>query len=384
MMARNLLSVPYDGLAMLEQWGIVDRIVDRSGTRALGRHTILKFLQSASGGSGSMTSRQPRTLSFVLAAAIAVGASILGGWALAGAAGEGAGIVGAVLIGAGTFTLGALVASEAAAARDLARGAANAPINRAGRRRPPRDSGPQGPEDDAAVAREDLDAFNASVSHDLRSPIGAILNFATVLEEDYGAELDPEARAILGRIRRSGRSALATLDGLLRLSRAGRHELRPEPLEMEELVRDVVGALRSSGRQVDLAVARLPSAVADAALLREVFTELVGNAIKFSARSEKPRIGIGGHREPDGSVVYWVADEGVGFDARFTANLFRAFERLHSRDEFAGAGIGLAVVRRIVERHGGSVWAESGPETGARFFFTLPAGHRVAGGEAGT
>jgi signal transduction histidine kinase len=371
-MARNLLLFPYDGLAMLEQCGIVDPIADRPRTHLAGRYTSLKFLQSAAGGSRPMASMQQRIVSFALAAVIALGASILGGWALAGATGAGVGILGAALIGAGTFTLGALSGSAGAAHWSAARRRADPP------------TAPRSAEADALVAREELEAFNASVSHDLRSPIGAILNFTTVLEEDYGAVLDPEARAILGRIRRSGQSALATLDGLLRLSRAGRHELRPEPLEMEELVRDVVGALRPSGREVELAVARLPSAVADAALLREVFTELVGNAIKFSARSEKPRIGVGGRREPDGSVVYWVADEGVGFDSRFTGNLFRAFERLHSRDEFAGAGIGLAVVRRIVERHGGSVWAESGPEIGARFFFTLPAGHEAAGGEAGT
>jgi signal transduction histidine kinase len=226
--------------------------------------------------------------------------------------------------------------------------------------------------EEAAATVAELDSLYYSISHDLRSPIGAILNFTAVLVEDHERALDDDARAILARIRRSAEAALAQLEGLLRLSRVSRQELHPVPVDVEAMVREVVRTITRSGCSVELELGPLPTARADAALLRVVFLELLENAVKFSAGSEKPRIRVDGRLTPDGSRLYGVADEGVGFDPRYAGRLFGIFERLHSRDQFPGAGVGLAVVRRIVERHGGRVFANAEPGHGARFEFSLP------------
>jgi signal transduction histidine kinase len=218
------------------------------------------------------------------------------------------------------------------------------------------------------------DGVLRSVTHDLRSPLGAIMNFASVLEHDVGGQLDPEARGLLLRIRRAAHSALELLDGLARLTRSAREPLHKVPVDADALARDAFVGLPAALREVELSLGPLPATVADPALLRACFAELLANAAKFSRGSEKPRVSVGGRREPDGSVVYWVADEGVGFDPRFASRLFRAFERLHSRDEFPGAGVGLAIVRQVAERHGGRAWAEGEPGSGARFSFSLPPG----------
>jgi light-regulated signal transduction histidine kinase (bacteriophytochrome) len=222
-------------------------------------------------------------------------------------------------------------------------------------------------------------ALEQSVAHDLRSPLGAIMNFTSVLEEDLRDRLDDEARAILARIRRAAASALLLLDGLSRLARAGRDPLCLEPVDMEQLVREVFAELASDQRSVELAVGRLPVALADVRLLRIALRELIANALKFSATREKIRIQVEGGRGRDGTLVYHVVDEGVGFEMRFASKLFAAFERLHPRDEFPGAGVGLAIVRRVVERHGGRTWVDAELDRGARFSFSLPARPEVAG-----
>ncbi|HEY8495121.1 MAG TPA: ATP-binding protein, partial [Myxococcota bacterium] len=193
------------------------------------------------------------------------------------------------------------------------------------------------------------------------------------LEEDHGAQLGPEARAIIARVRRSAQSTLTLLDGLSRLARVGRKPLEPELVDVEALVRSAFAAAKPADRVVDLTVVEpLPRVVADPELLRIAFAELIGNAVRFTAAREKARITVGAARR-DGEVEYWVADDGVGFDARFAGKLFRVFERLHSREEFPGAGAGLAVVRRIAERHGGRVAAESELQRGATFRISLPS-----------
>lgn len=222
-------------------------------------------------------------------------------------------------------------------------------------------------------ARGELDELHSSVSHDLRSPIGAALNFLAVLEEDHGAQLGPEARAIIARVRRSAQSTLTLLDGLARLARVGRKPLEPELVDVEALVRSAFAAAKPADRVVELTVVEpLPRVVADPELLRIAFNELIGNAVRFTAPREKAHVTVGAARR-DGEVEYWVADDGVGFDARFAGKLFRVFERLHSREEFPGAGAGLAVVRRIAERHGGRVAAESELQRGATFRISLPS-----------
>ena len=225
---------------------------------------------------------------------------------------------------------------------------------------------------EAEQARRELDALHSAVSHDLRSPIGAVLNFATVLEIDHGTELSADARQILDRIRRSAESGISLLDGLSRLSRVERSSLRPERLDVAAIVRRAFAEVKPPGAEVELTVGELPEVSADAALLRTAFAELFANGIKFSARREKAHIAVSGRRGAGGEVVYCVADDGVGFEPRFASKLFGVFERVHSREEFPGAGVGLALVRRIAERHGGRVWAEAEPEGGARFHLALP------------
>lgn len=225
---------------------------------------------------------------------------------------------------------------------------------------------------DAARARDERDDLQRTLAHDLRSPLGAIVNFVSVLEEDHRARLDPEALGIVARIRRSAEAGLRLADGLARLTNVSHAELRAELVDVEALVREMFDGLEG-GDRVELSLGELPPVVADPALLRQAFSELLRNGVKFSAQREKARIGVGGRRAPDGGSVYWVADDGIGFPPEESPRLFRAFQRLHPSGEFPGAGAGLAVVRRVAERHGGSAWAESGPEGGgARFFLALP------------
>jgi signal transduction histidine kinase len=225
----------------------------------------------------------------------------------------------------------------------------------------------------------ELEAFNFSVSHDLRSPIGAVLNFVAILEEEHCPQLPPAGRQLVARIRGSAGRAIELLDGLLKLSRAGRAQLELESLDMAALAREGFAQARSlDPGEIDVEIGPLPPARGDRALIGSVFANLLANAVKYTRGREKRRIAVSGTTS-DGLNVYAVADNGVGFDERFATKLFRAFERLHSSDRFEGAGIGLAVVARIVQRHGGRVWAEGRPDAGASFFFSLPP---APGGEA--
>ncbi|MEB2344508.1 MAG: ATP-binding protein [Deltaproteobacteria bacterium] len=229
------------------------------------------------------------------------------------------------------------------------------------------------------AVRSELDEIHSSVSHDLRSPIGAALNFLTVFEEDHGARLDADGRAILARVRRSANAALTLLDGLARLARVGRRPLERQLVDVDALVRASFAAALPAGRAVELLVAGpLPPVVADPILLQTAFEELLANALQFTRSREKARITVGARTSQDG-VEYWVADDGIGFDPRFASKLFHVFERLHPREEFAGAGAGLAVVRRVAERHGGRVCAEAELERGATIRLLLPAPATGAG-----
>jgi signal transduction histidine kinase len=223
----------------------------------------------------------------------------------------------------------------------------------------------------------ELEAFNFSVSHDLRSPIGAVLNFVAILEEEHCPQLPPAGRELVARIRGSAERAIELLEGLLKLSRAGRTALEIEDLDMAALAREAFAQARGSDAgEIELEVGPLPRARGDRALLGSVFVNLLGNAVKYTRTREKRRIVVSG-TSAEGTHVYAVTDNGIGFDERFAAKLFRVFERLHASDRFEGAGIGLAIVSRIVQRHGGRVWAEGRPDGGASFFFSLPS---AAGG----
>ena len=220
----------------------------------------------------------------------------------------------------------------------------------------------------------ELEAFNYSVSHDLRTPLGAILNFAAILDEDYRERpLDGEGRDLLARIGRSGQRAVSLLDGLLQLSRAGRAALDIERIDMTALARDSFAQIRAAepDAEVEFQVDALPEAFGDRALLGDVFNILFGNALKYSRGAEKRRITVSA-AERDGETLYSVIDNGQGFDMRYADKLFRVFERLHASEDIEGTGVGLAMVARIVKRHGGRVEAEGRPGEGARFSFALP------------
>jgi light-regulated signal transduction histidine kinase (bacteriophytochrome) len=208
------------------------------------------------------------------------------------------------------------------------------------------------------------------VSHDLRAPLRAVDGFARMLEEDYGARLDDEGRRLLGVVRSSSQRMSQLIDDLLAFSRVGRQSLGKRHVDMTALAREVVAVL-THGAPASIDLFPLPPAMADGTLLRQVWVNLVDNALKYSGKRPDARVEIGGREEP-GRLVYWVRDNGVGFDMRYAEKLFGVFQRLHGADEFPGTGVGLAIVQRVVARHGGSVWAEARPGEGACFYFSLP------------
>ena len=216
----------------------------------------------------------------------------------------------------------------------------------------------------------ELESFSYSVSHDLRAPLRAIDGYARMLEEDYAGRLDAEAQRLIGVVRANARRMGQLIDDLLAFSRLSRQQPARARLDMSALAREVAHELRGGG-PATIEVAPLPPAQADAALLRQVWTNLIGNALKYSAKKAEARVDIGA-REDAGETVYWVRDNGAGFDMRYAQKLFGVFQRLHRADEFEGTGVGLAIVQRIVARHGGRVWAEGEPGAGACFYFSLP------------
>lgn len=222
------------------------------------------------------------------------------------------------------------------------------------------------------AANRELESFAYSVSHDLRAPLRAIIGFIDILREEGAGELNPELLRHFARIEANAGRMRELIDDLLAFSRVGREALKRERVDMNELVTLVLNELGSRKSGIDIRVGELPSVLADASLLRQVWINLIGNAMKFSAKSQHPRIEIDGRRIDD-RVDYAVRDNGAGFDMRYADNLFRLFRRLHDATEFEGTGAGLAIVHRIVQRHGGEVAAQGEPGRGATFHFSLPA-----------
>jgi PAS domain S-box-containing protein len=222
------------------------------------------------------------------------------------------------------------------------------------------------------AANREMESFTYSVSHDLRAPLRAIDGYGKAFAEDYGAALAPAARDALSAIRGSTRQMSQLVDGLLGLSRLGRQRLHVETIATADIVRAALADAGARERQglVDIVVGELPPCRADGTLLRQVFVNLFQNAFKFAAGREDARVEVG-CRDEGGAAVFYVRDNGVGFDMQYAGKLFQPFQRLHSKTEFAGNGVGLAIVHRIVERHGGRVWVESAPGRGATFFFTI-------------
>jgi two-component system NtrC family sensor kinase len=219
----------------------------------------------------------------------------------------------------------------------------------------------------------ELEAFSYSVSHDLRAPLRGIDGFSQALLEDYGPALDEQGRGYLQLVREGAQRMNELIDDLLQLSKVGRQDLRREPTDLTGMARAVAEALRQREpeRQVEVVIAADVTVVADQGLMRVLLENLFGNAWKFTARSKAPRVEFGSEPK-DGARVYFVRDNGAGFDMAYAKKLFRPFQRLHKESEFPGTGIGLATVYRVVDRHGGRVWAEGAVGRGATVYFTVP------------
>jgi signal transduction histidine kinase len=224
-----------------------------------------------------------------------------------------------------------------------------------------------------AVAYRDLEAFAYSISHDLRAPLRAIDGFTQILHEDYAPRLDEEGRRLTGIIRDGCRSMDELIVGLLAFSRIGRQALTPAPIDMQALAEEAAAEMRASysGPAPLVEIAALPPCAGDRTVIRQVWCNLIGNALKYSARRAQPQVRISGRIE-EAQSLYEVSDNGAGFDMQYADRLFGVFQRLHSAQEFTGTGVGLAIVQRIVTRHGGRIWAEAQPDAGAHFYFTLP------------
>lgn len=228
------------------------------------------------------------------------------------------------------------------------------------------------------AANKELEAFSYSVSHDLRSPLRAIDGFSRILLDDYANKLDEEGKRLLNVVRDNAGRMGQLIDDILKFSRTGRLELSFSEVDMERLAREVVEEMQPSVEhgKLQLEIEAIPPSTGDRAMLRQVFVNLLSNAIKFSRTKEVPTIKVGGSIE-GGEAIYYVQDNGVGFDMHYVDKLFGVFQRLHGVDEFEGTGIGLAIVKRIVTRHGGRVWAQGKVDEGATFYFALPTKEAV-------
>jgi PAS domain S-box-containing protein len=237
-----------------------------------------------------------------------------------------------------------------------------------------------------AASNRELEGFTYSVSHDLRAPLRQIDGFGRLLIEELGDDLPEKARHYLTRIRTSTQEMGRLVDDLLNFARLGRQGVRARPTDMTALAREVIASLAADqgARQVDWQVADLPTLSVDPGLMRVVFDNLLSNALKYTRPRERALIEVtAGTR--DGRPMIAVRDNGVGFDMRYADKLFGVFQRLHRADQFEGTGVGLATVQRIVQKHGGEIWASSAPDAGASFAFTVPAihGDGVASGVPG-
>jgi signal transduction histidine kinase len=223
------------------------------------------------------------------------------------------------------------------------------------------------------VMMKELEAFTYSISDDMRGPLRAIDGFSRVLVDEYSEKVDKEGRRLLDIIRTNARGLSQLIDGLLTFSRLGRQPLEQTDIDMKDLAKSVFDELHAGerDRHIELNLQELPPAFGDRAMIRQVLHDLLSNAFKFTRPKQNGIVEIGSEMNGDWST-YYVRDNGVGFDMQYSSKLFGVFQRLHNVDEFEGAGVGLALVQRIVLRHGGRVWAEGKPNEGAVFYFSLP------------
>jgi len=225
---------------------------------------------------------------------------------------------------------------------------------------------------DLEVANRELEAFSYSVSHDLRAPLRAIDGFSSILLTEHAASLDPSVKMLLERIRSNAQKMGQLIDSILNFSRMSRQPLSTQKIFPSQIVREVLDEMKplQAGRPLDVRIGNLPPCEGDPALITQVFSNLISNALKFTRTRDHPRIEIGSFSK-EGKTVYFVKDNGVGFDMKYADKLFSVFQRLHDEKVYEGTGIGLAIVYRIIQRHGGKIWVESEVEKGATFFFTL-------------
>ena len=236
----------------------------------------------------------------------------------------------------------------------------------------------EGKVEQVSEVNRELEAFSYSVSHDLRAPLRHVAGFSDKLGRHLGEDIDDKSRHYLAVIGDSARRMSQLIDDLLVYSRLGRSALRLQAVDMQSLVaeaRAMLDANEGDGRaeRVEWRIAPMPIVLADENMMRQVWSNLLGNAMKYSSQRDRALIEVEHRKQDDGSHLFSVRDNGAGFDMAYAGKLFGVFQRLHKASDFAGTGIGLASVRRVLTRHGGRIWAESAPDQGATFFFTLPA-----------
>ena len=227
------------------------------------------------------------------------------------------------------------------------------------------------------AANKELEAFSYSVSHDLRAPLRAIDGFSRIVQDDFGAAMPEEAQSYLQDVRANTLRMGELIDDLLAFSRLGRKPVNKESVAPDRIVKECLEELEAqqNGRKVEIRVADLPGCEADPSLLKQVWFNLISNALKYTGKREIALIEIGCRSDLEPPArVYFVKDNGVGFDMKYAPKLFGVFQRLHRSEAYEGTGVGLAIVQRIVHRHGGRIWTEAAPDRGATFYFTLAEG----------
>jgi light-regulated signal transduction histidine kinase (bacteriophytochrome) len=224
-----------------------------------------------------------------------------------------------------------------------------------------------------AEANRELESFTYSVSHDLRAPLRHVHGYAEILKGDFADKLPEDAQTVVKRIVVGTENMGRLVDDLLRLARIGRQELALRPTNLNLVIQEVLDELKAetAQRKIEWKIQTLPEVSADPGLIKIVFTNLLSNAVKYSRNREQAIIEVGLHEQPDAGPVFFVRDNGVGFDMKYADKLFGVFQRLHKQEQFEGTGVGLAIVDRIIRKHRGRIWAESEPEKGSTFYFTL-------------
>jgi two-component system sensor histidine kinase/response regulator len=229
------------------------------------------------------------------------------------------------------------------------------------------------------AANKELEAFCYSVSHDLRAPLRHIDGFSNLLLTNFSEQMPADARRLLNFVTTSATRMGQLIDDLLHFSRLGRQHLSTRLVSISALVQEVLNdfAREQNERSIEIKLGELPDCVGDPSLLKQVFVNLLSNAFKFTRHKEKTVIEVGSQQQEE-QIVYFVRDNGAGFDMQHQEKLFGVFQRLHTVEEFEGTGVGLSIVQRIIQRHGGRIWAEAEIDKGAAFYFTIPAQAVVA------